>query len=173
MINPFKKRYTDKELVLFRFLRKIKVFERLNNKELSVFLPYLYLRHYTAEEVVFFRNDPANAFYIVKSGRVALTVDVNDTFEALTEITANKAFGDNSLLENAQRIYTAIVKSESADIYVVPHVNLMEIFQDHIEIQAKVMTSLSELYNGYTQNLFRAYQASFGFFDLSQTYKNP
>lgn len=172
MINPFKKRYTDKELVLFRFLRKIKVFERLTNKEISVFLPYLYLRHYSSEEVVFFRNDPANAFYIVKSGRVALTVDVNDTFEVLTEVTANKAFGDNSLLENAQRIYTAIVKSESADIYVVPHVNLMEIFQDHVEIKAKVMTSLSELYNGYTQNLFRAYQSSFGFFDLSQTYKN-
>jgi CRP-like cAMP-binding protein len=173
MINPFRKTYTDKELILFRFLRRIKLFERLNNKELSYFLPYLYLRQYDQEEVVFFRGDPSHALYIVKSGRVALTVDVNDTFEALTEIQTNNAFGDNALLEGTKRIYTAIVKSHKAELYVVPHVNLMELFEEHPEMKAKVMTSLAELYNRYTSNLFKAYQSSFGFFDLSKTYENP
>jgi CRP-like cAMP-binding protein len=173
MINPFKKTYTDKELILFRFLRRIKIFERLSNKELSHFLPFLYLRHYKQDEVVFFRGDPSNALYIVKSGRVALAVDVNDTFEALTEIQTNNAFGDNSLLEDSKRIYTAIVKSHHAELYVVPHVSLIEIFEEHPKIRAKVMTSLAELYNSYTTNLFKAYQSSFGFFDLSKTYQNP
>lgn len=170
MINPFKKKYTDKELVLFRFLRKVKVFERLDNKELAVIIPFLYLRNYKQEEVVFFRNDPSNAFYIVKNGRVSLNIDIQDRFEVLTEVGPNQAFGDNSLLEKAKRIYTAIVMSEQAEIYVIPHVNLMEIFQDHPEIRGKIMTSLSELYNQYTKNIFRAYQSSFGFFNLSNAY---
>jgi CRP/FNR family cyclic AMP-dependent transcriptional regulator len=172
MINPFKKNYTDKELVLFRFLRKIKVFERLSNKELAVIIPYLYLRNYRQEEVVFFRNDPSNAFYIVKNGRVSLNIDIQDRFEVLTEVGPNMAFGDNSLLEKTQRIYTALVISEQAEIYVIPHVNIMEIFNEHPEIKAKVMTSLSELYNQYTKNIFNAYQSSFGFFNLSQAYRS-
>ena len=59
MINPFKKSYTQKELNHFRFLSRIKLFERLNYKEMSLFLPYFYLREYKMDEVVFFRNDPA------------------------------------------------------------------------------------------------------------------
>jgi CRP-like cAMP-binding protein len=173
MINPFKKRFTDKELVTFRFLRRIKIFERLSNKELSYFEPYLYPRQYKQDEVVFFRGDPSNALYIVTSGRVALTVDVNNAFEALTEINTNNVFGDNSLLAGSKRIYTAIVKSPTAEMWVIPHVNIMEIFEQHVEIQAKMMTSLAELYNSYTTNLFKAYRSSFGFFDLSLTYENP
>jgi CRP/FNR family cyclic AMP-dependent transcriptional regulator len=54
MINPFKKSYTSKELNTFRFLSRISLFERLNYKEMSYFLPYFYLREYKKDEVVFF-----------------------------------------------------------------------------------------------------------------------
>ena len=77
MINPFKKSYTSKELNTFRFLSRIKLFERLNYKEMSYFLPYFYLREYKMEEVVFFRNDPGNALYLVKSNEFNIDITKN------------------------------------------------------------------------------------------------
>lgn len=172
MINPFKKSFSDKELGIFRFLSKIKLFERLTHEEMSLFIPYLYLRGYKLDEAIFFRNDPSHALYILKEGKVSLNVDMKDKFEILTTLKPGTAFGDNALLEGTQRIYSAITITEKADVFVVPQVNIFEIFADYPKVQAKMMMSLSEIYNSYTVNLFTAYKSSFGFFNLGQAYLN-
>lgn len=172
MINPFKKTFSEKEQGVFRFLSKIKLFERLTNEELALFIPYLYLRSYKLDEAVFFRNDPSHALYILKEGKISLNIDVKDKFEILATLLPGTAFGDNALLENTQRIYSAVTISEKADIFVVPQVNIFEIFADFPKIQAKMLMSLSEIYNNYTVNLFSSYKSSFGFFDLGQAYLN-
>jgi len=170
MINPFKKSYTPKELNLLRFLSRIKIFERLNYEELSLFTPNLYLREYKMDEAVFFRGDPSNALYIVKSGKISLNIDIKEKWEQLQVIKSGGAFGENSLLEHSVRIYNALVESETADIYVIPKINILEIFADNMKIQAKIMTSLAENYNDLKQNLFKAYRSSQGFFNISEVF---
>ena len=170
MINPFKKSYTPKELNIFRFLARIKLFENLSHEEMSYFLPYLYLRNYKQDEVIFFRNDPSHALYILKTGRVSLNIDVKDKFEILGIMKPGIAFGDNALLKNTKRIYSALTVSDLAELYVIPQVNILEIFNDHATIKAKMLNSLAELYNTYTENLFKAYKSSFGFFNLGEAY---
>lgn len=172
MINPFKKSYTTKELSTFRFLSRIELFKRLNYKEMSHFLPYFYLREYKMDEVIFFRNDPANALYLVKSGKVSINIDIEDGFELLNVIKSGSAFGEGALLAESSRINTTIVYSERAELYVMPKVNIHEIFQGHHEIKTKMMGSLAELYNDYMVNLFKGYKSSQGLFNLSQVYKN-
>ncbi len=170
--NPFKRSYSYKELNLFRILLRVKPFERLNYEEMTQFLPVLYLRNYKAEEAVFFRDDPSNAFYIVKSGRVTLNIDIQDNFEVLQEIKPGGFFGQNALLDNTKRVYTAIVASEEAELYILPKVNIFEVFARRPKIKAKVMTSLAELYDEFNRNIFRAYRTSLGFFNLGQAYKS-
>jgi len=172
MINPFKKSYTQKELNTFRFLSRIKLFERLNYKEMSYFLPYFYLREYKMDEVVFFRNDPGNALYLVKSGKVSVNIDIDDKFELLNIIKSGGAFGESALLADSIRINTSIVHSERAELYVLPKVNIHEIFEGHPIIKTKMMESLAELSNGYLVNLFKGYRSSLGLFNLSQIFKN-
>ncbi len=172
MINPFKKSYTTKELSMFRFLSRIELFKRLNYKEMSHFLPYFYLREYKMDEVVFFRNDPGNALYLVKSGKVSINVDIDDGFELLSIIKSGGAFGESALLKESNRIYTSIIHTERAELYVLPKVNMHEIFEGHAEIKTKMLESLSELYNDYMVNLFKGYKSSLGLFNLSQVYKN-
>ena len=172
MINPFKKSYTSKELNTFRFLSRIKLFERLNYKEMSYFLPYFYLREYKINEVVFFRNDPGNALYLVKSGKVSINVDIEDEFEMLNIIKSGSAFGESALLAESKRIYTSIIYSERAELYVLPKVNTHEIFQGHPVIKTKMLESLTELYDDFMIKLFKGYKSSFGLFNLSQVYKN-
>lgn len=173
MINPFKKTYSEKELTLFRFLAKIKLFERLTYDELALFTPYMFKRTYMQDEVVFFRNDPSQALYLIKNGSVSLNIDLQDKFEVLAILNKGQAFGDNALLDNARRIYTSIVITEKADIYVIPQVNLHDVFENHPNVKAEVFNSLAELYNSYTVNLFNAYRSSFGFFNLGEAYLNP
>ena len=172
MINPFKRSYTQKELNTFRFLSRIKLFERLNYKEMSYFLPYFYLREYKIDEVVFFRNDPGNALYLVKSGKVSINVDIEDEFELLSVVKSGGAFGENALISDSNRINTCIIYSERAELYVLPKVNIHELFEAHIEIKTKMMESLAELANEYMNNLFKGYRSSLGLFNLSQVYKN-
>ncbi|MDA0196425.1 MAG: cyclic nucleotide-binding domain-containing protein [Bacteroidetes bacterium] len=171
MMNPFKRSYTSEEINLFRFLSKIKLFEALNYEELFEFVPNMYLRSYKLDEVVFFRKDPSHALYVIKNGQVSLNIDVNGEFQPLTTIKSGEAFGDNALLPGAKRIYTSIVASENADLYVIPQVNILEVFQGGAKIKAKMMGSFAELYNSYTTNIFKAYRSDFGFFDLAQAYK--
>jgi len=172
MINPFKKSYSIKELNLFRMLSKVKPFERLNYEEMALFIPHLYLREYKLDEAVFFRSDPSNAFYIVKSGKVTLNIDINKKFEILQVLKSGGYFGQNAFLEQSVRVYSAIVNSEISELYVLPKVNIMEIFDRRSKIRAKMMTSLAELYNDFNHNIFTAYRSSLGFFNLSDAFQN-
>ena len=171
MINPFKKSYSREEINTFRFLSRIKLFSLLSNDELSEFVPYLYPRKYKKDEVVFFRDDPSQALYIVKRGEITLNIDINDRFEKLVEVKSGQAFGDNTLLANTKRLYTAVTSSDSATLFVIPQVNILEIFNSNDKIKAKMLTSLAEMYNQYTGNLFKAYKSSFGFFDIAEAYR--
>jgi CRP/FNR family cyclic AMP-dependent transcriptional regulator len=172
VIKLLGKSFTDKELQLIQFLQKDKLFERLNERELSYFLPYLHERKYGRDEVIFFAGDPSQALYFVKSGTVTLNIDLKDNFERLMTLRAGYAFGDNSLIAGAKRIYSAISVTESSVVYVIPQVNLLEIMDNHTKIRGKVMTSFCETYNGYTTQLFKAYRKSLGFFDLNEVYSS-
>lgn len=124
------------------------------------------------DEVVFFRNDPGNALYLVKSGKVSINIDIEDEFELLNVIKSGGAFGENSLVDESNRIYTSIIYSERAELFVLPKVNIHEIFQSHPEIKTKMLESLTELFNDFMINLFKGYKSSLGLFNLSQVYKN-
>lgn len=171
MRNPFSRTYTEEEQGMFDFLRTIKFFERLRNKEMAIFLPTMHHRKYNRDEVVFFSKDPSQALYLLKKGQAKLTIDVKDNFETILEINRGEAFGENSLLENAKRTYTALVTSEEADLIVIPQFAIQEIFESNPVIKAKMMTSLAEYYNENNQRLFRSYRESFGFFSLRQMFE--
>lgn len=172
MLNPFRKSYTSDELDVLRFLGKCKLFESLSQDELYLFLPYLYLRTYKENEVVFFRDDPSQAVYIMKSGSVALSIDMREKTEFLTTVKTMHTFGDNALVPRAKRLYNAVVTSETAEIYVLPQANLHSTFERYPAIKGKMYQALSTSYNQYMVNLFKAYKSSFGFFELSSAYPN-
>ena len=170
MFNLFKKSYSKAEMDQFEFLSKVKLFSKLTNAEMAFFLPYTYERDYVSDEVVFFRGDPSNALYIIKSGEVNLNIDLNEGIEQLTRLTVRESFGDNVFLPDTKRIYNAIVQSEKAKIIVIPKINSMDIFEAHPVVMSKILSSMAEMYNEYTENLFAAYKSSFGFFNLGDAY---
>jgi CRP-like cAMP-binding protein len=168
--NPFKKSYDHKQIVLFKFLKEIKLFEQLTFEQLSHFLPFMHMRIYKQNEVVFFRDDPSHALYLNQRGEISLTIDIQDRFENLGVLHDNKSFGDNALIPEAHRIYNAVVASEKAQIYVIPQINIFEIFDHYPKIKAKVLESYTQQQNEYVARLFSTYKSNFGFFDLGHVY---
>ncbi|MBC8111875.1 MAG: cyclic nucleotide-binding domain-containing protein [Verrucomicrobia bacterium] len=167
----FKKKYTVSELNLLRFFARVPVFASLSVDEMEVFLPFFHLRTYQANEVVFFRNDPSKAFYVVKTGKIILNIDVNNDFEFLRNIKPADSFGNDALLAGTHRHYNAITANEACELYVLPQVNIADIFKHHPNITARVMTSLASIYQRHLDNIFKNYQTSPGIFDLSKTYE--
>jgi CRP-like cAMP-binding protein len=168
MLNPFRRTYTLEELNMFRFLSNCRLFEELTNSELRLFLPHLYLRNYAQNEVVFFRSDPSQALYIIKSGVVELNIDVHDKTERLSTIQATEAFGNTALLPNSKRLYNAVVVSDTSEIYVLPQINILEIFEKEPKIKAKVLESMCVWYSKYLHNLYKFYRRNYGFFEMNQ-----
>jgi len=173
MYNPFKKSYSNAEKESIGFLRKVKPFDLLSDDQLNIFLPYLYPRLYKKNEAVFFRKDPSQALYILKSGEVSLSLDRDGALEPLMQVNIAEAFGDNCFVKESNRVYNAIVTSEEAELFVLPQGNIMEIFESKPKIKALVLESLLTRYNDYTSKIFEAYKSSFGFFELKQAYSDP
>lgn len=170
--NPFEKTFTTRELELLNYFGKVQVFENLTDNELSLFLPYFHERVYKKNEVIFFRGDPSRALYIIKTGVISLTVDYQDDLEELTKAGQGASIGESCLLENTNRLLNAIVFSEDSEIYVLPQLSILEIFENNVFIKAKMFNALAKIYHEYNDNLFEAYRKSLGFFYLPMVYKN-
>ncbi len=169
-VNPFRKAFSREQIRIFNFFARVQLFHSLSYEEMAEFLPYLHVRSYQKNEAVFFRNDPNQALYIIKSGTIELSLDVKDDFETLAFAEKYVSIGNNALLEGRKRHYNAIAYTESCELYVIPQVNLLEIFDRHLSIKAKMLTALAEINDSNTAHLFKAYQNNFGFFDLGQAY---
>ena len=147
------------------------MFKSLTYKEMSHFIPYLHERTYEQDEVVFFREDPSHALYLLKRGEVTLTIDVNEGFETVTKVGAGSALGESCMLGGTKRVLNAFVSSSGASFYVIPQDNIFSIFESHEKVKLKMLQALAEIYSEYNANLFKAYRSSFGFFHLGQLYK--
>jgi CRP/FNR family transcriptional regulator, cyclic AMP receptor protein len=170
MYNPFRRTYSSQELAQFKFLTKTPLFSKLSNDELSYFLPFLYPREYKQDEVIFFRGDPSQALYIVRSGIIGLSIDVAERIEPLSQRKANQSLGENALIENSKRLHNAVVQSEKVELVVIPQANLLEVFRQKDSIKAKMYEALALHFNAFLNDMFYAYRTNEGFFELSQAF---
>lgn len=172
MRNPFSKTYTTEEMRQFLFLRNFELFQQLADRELSLFLPYIHDRVYNQEEVIFFRNDPSHALYLLKKGKIGLNLDINEQFESLGVLKPYSMLGENCLIHGTKRPVNAHVISETASLCVIPKDNIMSIFESNPEVKSKMIESYARITEMYLKKVFKHYRKSFGLFNLSDVFRN-
>ena len=170
MFNPFKKTFSEEEQEKITYLSELFLFDKLTPEEIAVFIPYIYERTYRDQEIIFFRKDPSHPVYILREGRVQINVYINDTFEKLVYIEPGTPFGESCLMKNKVRGANAMVVSDDATFYVIPQVNIFDIFESNIEIRAKMMETLANFYSEIHANIINSYRSSAGFFHLTDLY---
>jgi CRP-like cAMP-binding protein len=171
-LNPFKRTYTSKELEIFNFLSKSKVFEELTEDEMVHFIPYMFLREYNQNEVVYFRGDPSQALYIINSGIVGLNLDIEDKIEKLGFRRQYQLLGEEAVSNGNVRNINAVVFSEKAELYVIPTEYLSELFAKKPAIQAKICQEICVAYNQFISDLFKVYRKNHGFFEMNQVFNS-
>ena len=172
MFNPFKKTYSEQEFNKITYLSQLYLFQNLSHEEIATFVPFIYERTYQDKEIIFFRRDPSHALYILKEGKVQINIDIKDTFEKILYIHPDRAFGESCFLKGKTRGANAVVVSEEALLYVIPQVNIFNIFESNVEIKAKMMETLANFYNEIHANMMNSYQSSAGFFHLTDLYSD-
>lgn len=107
--NIFRNRQKEPEKVR-NILKKLPVFEDLNNRDLNAIERILHQREYREDEAIFLQGDPGLGMYIVESGTVAIVCEPDK--HVLAELHNGEFFGEIALLDESPRTATAIAKTE-------------------------------------------------------------
>ena len=170
MFNPFKKTYETDEMALLAYLGELILFSSLTNDQRALFLPHLHKRTYKKDEIVFLRNDPAHALYILTEGEAQLTLDQEDTIEVITHLDKGSIFGETAILTDKKRLVNAVVVSELATMYVLPQVSIHDVFSSNLKVKVKMLEAVANLYHDVNADILKTYQNSEGFFYMSHVY---
>jgi CRP/FNR family transcriptional regulator, cyclic AMP receptor protein len=94
-------------------LRQASIFSTLSDEELNALAAQVELEHYSTGDMIFFRDDPGDAMYVVQEGTVDLVVKDTAGFEvSLLRVAAGQVFGELSFLDGKPRSASARALTE-------------------------------------------------------------
>src|SRR5688572_12964157 len=91
-----------KESLGIAMLKKVKILETLNVKQLHTIARSLVSQEYSEGEVIIKQGDIGDSFYLVASGQVSVTVN----HVQVAELGSGSFFGEMSLMSNERRSAT-------------------------------------------------------------------
>jgi diguanylate cyclase (GGDEF)-like protein len=96
------------------FLLKINIFSSLKKAEINLIINSFHKNNIKKDKILFKQGDEGNEMYIVKSGVVAISIDLPDgNKHEITNFSSGDFFGDMSIFEDAPRSATCYTKEDS------------------------------------------------------------
>jgi CRP/FNR family transcriptional regulator, cyclic AMP receptor protein len=124
-------------------LGEILLFSGLTEAELNVIAQRVRQRRYRENEIIFHRDDPGVALYIILSGKVKIhneTVEGGDVIHAV--FSDWEFFGELSLLDGAER--SADVSTiEATEVLVLTREDLLDCIKQHPQIGINILAVLA------------------------------
>jgi CRP-like cAMP-binding protein len=168
----FKRTYSAKEQNNIDQISPYWLFEGCSNDELYSLLPYIYKRVYNRDEVIFFQNDPSQSVYFLEKGEVKLFLEINKNEERLTNLTKNSTFGENAVFDDSKRNYSAQVISDNAEILMIPHISLENMFEANPKLKGKIFYNVAHNFYSFSRKLVHNYTKDLGFFEIKTVFED-
>lgn len=125
---------------LLPFLKRVPLFADLDEAALSLLARVSRTRQLPKGYVLFARDEPGDAAYIVRSGSISILLTTPDGRElVINEMRAGDCFGELALLTGQSRSAGAVTR-EASEVVVIPR----EEFLAEVESQPKLMRHLLE-----------------------------
>jgi CRP/FNR family cyclic AMP-dependent transcriptional regulator len=125
---------------LVQFLAEIPLFAMLDEDQLGEIAKASRNRTLPKGSVIFFQDDPADRFYVVRSGSVAILLASSDGSELiLGEIRPGDFFGDLALVTGEPRSATAMTMLKS-ELIVMPGRLFLELLDNHPDMTRLLLT---------------------------------
>jgi CRP-like cAMP-binding protein len=111
--NIFKKDAGKKETTI-SILKRVPLFKGMRKSELHEFEKIIHLRHFKAEETIFWEGEPGVGMYIVQEGLVGIYRNSKgEQREELAKLSRGEFFGELALLDESPRSATAVALEDS------------------------------------------------------------
>lgn len=125
------------------FLRKIRIFSSLTNKELKKVFFILHKREYSKGESLFKKGHPGAAMYIIMDGEVSIHIESEKGQEIeLASLHSGTFTGELALLDDSPRSASATAK-EKTEAYAFFRSDLNRLIDTEPEISSKILKELS------------------------------
>lgn len=113
------------------FLASVALFAKMGPGELEDLAACLRRRTYKAREVIFHRDDPGTAFYIIASGSVKIYLPSPEGEEALLAVLqSGDYFGEVALLDGLPRIASAATM-QSTEVFLIYRDDFLRFIREH------------------------------------------
>lgn len=137
------------------FFRQVGLFSDLSDKELRELESVARDRSFHRDEVIFHAEEPGSALFIVKRGRVKVSVaDRRGREVILRIIEAGDFFGEMSLLDGESRSAT-VTAIEPCLALIVFRGDFLEFIPKHPDVVMKILTTLSRRLRKATEKIGR------------------
>ncbi len=121
------------------FLKEVDIFSLLSGEEITTLLPSLHLIEIDGGKTLFQEGDDGHELFIVRSGRVAVSIRLSDGKEReLVEFVQGDFLGEMSIFDDAPRSATCYTKERSS-LYSLRADDFFSLMLEHPSITLKVM----------------------------------
>jgi small-conductance mechanosensitive channel len=121
-------------------LSQVDVFRALDAEKIDRLARRLRLAPFGPGEVILREGDPGDSLYVLRSGEVAVRVNVRGQARDLTTLKAGQFFGEMSLMTGESRSATVVAKTD-VECYIVSK----DAFQEILEQKPELAATISEI----------------------------
>ena len=116
-------------------LRRVPLFSELDNAAIGVLARVARAQNVDIQHYVFYQGDAGDAAYVVRSGKIAILLTIDDGRElVINELGTGECFGELALLTQAPRSASAVARTYS-EVIRLPRAEFMH----ELERQPKLM----------------------------------
>ncbi|WP_308634776.1 Crp/Fnr family transcriptional regulator [Paenibacillus silvisoli] len=139
---------------MIELLRKVQLFEKLNDEQLHHILSIARKQSFTPGTVLFQENDQGAAFYVLLKGSIKIfTRSSSGDEKILSLIQAGESFGELSLLDGRPRSASAQTLENSA-VLVISGNDFHNLLRGHFEITRHIMAELCRRLRDTNQHVY-------------------
>jgi len=124
-------------------LASVELFGEMNEEEIDDLTALAQIKKLEKDNTVFHAGDPADAVFVVASGRVKVVITSSDGKEfILTVLGAGQVFGEMALLESAPRS-ASVVTLSAVEVLVISRSDFQRLLESNPRISLRLMAILS------------------------------
>jgi CRP/FNR family transcriptional regulator/CRP/FNR family cyclic AMP-dependent transcriptional regulator len=129
---------------IMSLLAGVELFSELDGEELAAVATVAQVKSLSKDTVVFHAGDPADAVFVVASGKVKIEVTSSDGREfILTILGAGQVFGEMALLESAPRS-ASVITATAVELLVISRDDFHHLLATEPPISRKLLAILSQ-----------------------------
>lgn len=124
-------------------LASVELFGEMHEEEIDDLTALAQIKKLTKDTTIFHAGDPADAVFVVASGRVKVVITSSDGKEfILTVLGSGQVFGEMALLESAPRS-ASVVTLSAVEVLVISRVDFQRLLDSNPRISLRLMAILS------------------------------